>query len=54
MKIYNTLTRKIEEFIPNNKNEITMYMTKRIITKKNITSVTMLNAFESLFIFPLL
>jgi cysteinyl-tRNA synthetase len=25
MKIYNTLTRKIEEFIPNNKNEITMY-----------------------------
>lgn len=25
MKIYNTLTRKVEEFIPNNKNEITMY-----------------------------
>lgn len=25
MKIYNTLTRKIEEFISNNKNEITMY-----------------------------
>ena len=25
MKIYNTLTRKIEKFIPNNKNEITMY-----------------------------
>ena len=25
MKIYNTLTRKVDEFIPNNKNEITMY-----------------------------
>ena len=25
MKIYNTLTKKIEEFIPKNKNEITMY-----------------------------
>lgn len=25
MKIYNTLTRKIEEFIPNNKDEVTMY-----------------------------
>ena len=25
MKIYNTLTRKIDEFIPNNKNEVTMY-----------------------------
>ena len=25
MKIYNTLTRKIEEFIPNNKNEVSMY-----------------------------
>lgn len=25
MKIYNTLTRKVDEFIPNNQNEITMY-----------------------------
>ena len=25
MKIYNTLTRKIEEFIPHNKNEVKMY-----------------------------
>lgn len=25
MKIYNTLTRKVEEFVPNNKNEVTMY-----------------------------
>ena len=25
MKIYNTLTRKIEKFIPNNKDEVTMY-----------------------------
>lgn len=25
MRIYNTLTRKIEEFIPNNKNEVKMY-----------------------------
>jgi len=25
MKIYNTLTRKIEEFVPNNKDEVTMY-----------------------------
>ena len=25
MKIYNTLTRKVEEFIPNNKDEVTMY-----------------------------
>ena len=25
MKIYNTLNRKIEEFIPNNKDEVTMY-----------------------------
>ena len=25
MKIYNTLTRKIEEFIANNKNEVSMY-----------------------------
>lgn len=25
MKIYNTLTKKIEEFIPNNKEEVTMY-----------------------------
>ena len=25
MKIYNTLTKKIEEFIPNNPNEVTLY-----------------------------
>ena len=25
MRLYNTLTKKTEEFIPNNKNEITMY-----------------------------
>lgn len=25
MKIYNTLTRKVEEFIPNNKNQVNMY-----------------------------
>lgn len=25
MKIYNTLTKKVEDFIPNNKNEVTMY-----------------------------
>ena len=25
MKIYNTLTKKVDEFIPNNQNEITMY-----------------------------
>ena len=25
MKLYNTLTRKIDEFIPNNKDEVTMY-----------------------------
>ena len=25
MRLYNTLTKKIEEFIPNNRNEITMY-----------------------------
>ena len=25
MKLYNTLTKKIEEFIPNNKEEVTMY-----------------------------
>lgn len=25
MRLYNTLTKKIEEFIPNNKNEVTMY-----------------------------
>ena len=25
MKLYNTLTKKIEEFIPHNKDEVTMY-----------------------------
>jgi cysteinyl-tRNA synthetase len=25
MKIYNTLTRKVEEFIPNNKDEVKLY-----------------------------
>lgn len=25
MKLYNTLTRKVEEFVPNDKNKVTMY-----------------------------
>ena len=25
MKLYNTLTRKIEEFVPHNKEEVTLY-----------------------------
>ena len=25
MKIYNTLTKKVEEFVPYSKNEVTMY-----------------------------